>query len=178
PLLNQYAVSMFQFYAKQEIAAGNFVEEWQRIQDFFSGVDSLNITDEESGQINSFGFDAESYLVTSSGNSSGGSRRWEFLSSPIAPLTVLISNRTADIIGTETERTSLTPQLNKIRIPSLFVSGKYDFVVPPRLAESAFEAVSTTEKRLHIFENSGHSPMDTEPEAFANVLIDFIETYK
>ena len=35
PLLNQYAVSMFQFYAKQEIMAGNFVEEWQQIQSLY-----------------------------------------------------------------------------------------------------------------------------------------------
>ncbi|MDW3647727.1 MAG: alpha/beta hydrolase [Bacteroidia bacterium] len=179
PLLNRYAISMFHKYAKEEIEKGNFVSEWQEILDFVEGIDSLNVSMEDGGQINSFGFDAESYLVQ--GSDSGATenpRKWAFLSSPIAPAAMLSGNITAGGIQAETEAASLTSELGKIQIPSLFLSGKYDFVVPPRLAQSAFERVGTTEKEIHILNNSGHSPMDTEAIAFVQLVSSFIEKYK
>jgi len=38
--------------------------------------------------------------------------------------------------------------------------------------------VNTPFKEIHIFEGSGHSPMNNEPEAFVKVMKVFIEKYK
>lgn len=179
PFLNQSAVSMFHHYATREIADTNNVAEWQEILDFVSTVDSMNVSDDESGKINSYGFDAESYLIDQSKvPEDPESKSWAFLHSPIAPLATLIGNSTASAIEGESETTRLTDRLNEINIPSLFISGKYDFVVPPRLARSAYEEVGTEAKELHIFGNSGHSPMDTEPDSVATVIMNFIEANK
>lgn len=56
PLLNKSAISMFLKYGNEEIALGNRVNEWQPIVDFATSVDSNNISFDESGQINSYGF--------------------------------------------------------------------------------------------------------------------------
>lgn len=180
PLLNRKAVSMFHFYAEQEIAdSSSYTAEWQEILDFVKGVDSLKVSDDESGKINSYGFDAETYLIDQSKvPNDSESKAWAFLHSPIAPLATLIGNNTANTIEGESETTSLTDRLGEIKIPSIFVSGKYDFVVPPSLAQSAYDKVGSSEKELHIFPNSGHSPMDTEPDSLATILINFIEAHK
>ena len=85
---------------------------------------------------------------------------------------------TANTINGETEKASMTADLNKITIPSLFLWGKYDFVVPPSLGEMAFNNVSSTKKEVVIFEKSGHSPMDSEPDLFAEKVIQFVELHK
>ncbi|MFK8046387.1 MAG: alpha/beta hydrolase, partial [Crocinitomicaceae bacterium] len=68
--------------------------------------------------------------------------------------------------------------LNKITIPSQFLWGKYDFVVPPAVGVDAYNRVSSVNKEIIIFEKSGHSPMSNEPVKFANSIIDFVELYK
>ena len=72
----------------------------------------------------------------------------------------------------------MTDRLNEVEIPSLFLWGKYDFVVPPALGEDAYNLVNTTEKELVIFERSGHSPMFDEPVLFTEKVKGFVELYK
>ena len=76
------------------------------------------------------------------------------------------------------DRLSYTEEVKNITIPSLFLWGKYDMVVPPQLGRNAFEKCGSNEKKLVIFEKSGHSPMDHESTKFANEIIEFIEAYK
>ncbi len=74
--------------------------------------------------------------------------------------------------------TSLTDDLSRVTIPCLFIWGEYDLVVSPSLARPAFEKVNTTEKSLVVFNNSGHSPMISEGDLFAQEVEAFIERYK
>lgn len=74
----------------------------------------------------------------------------------------------------------LSDDLEKITVPSLLLWGRYDFVVSPTLGEEAFEKLGTPDedKSLFIFQRSGHSPMQEEPELFIDLVIDFMEKYK
>ena len=85
---------------------------------------------------------------------------------------------TSGQLSDEIEQTSLTHQLHSIDVPTLLLWGKYDFVVPQRLGYSAFENLGTKDKKLIIFEKSGHSLMDCEPELFTQSVIDFIEKWR
>ena len=65
-------------------------------------------------------------------------------------------------------------------MPSLLLWGKWDFVVSSTLGEEALKNLGTPDedKSLVIFDRSGHSPMQAEPEKFVNAVLDFVEKYK
>lgn len=178
PALNKEAIKMFLEIGNAEITAGNNVTEWQEIVDFASAVDTNNITTDDGGKINSYGFTAEGLIADiTEGEASDPSHG--LLTSPITSLSAFLSgNLTASAIMEETEKTAFTDELYKINIPTLLLWGKYDFVVAPALGESAFANISSTEKKLVIFDFSGHSPMDSEAATFSDEVEMFIELHK
>lgn len=178
PLLNKEAIKMFIEIGNQELAAGNNVDRWTEIVEFAEGVDINNIKVDEGGQINGYGFEAEGLIeaVTEGGF---GTPSHGLFTSPITSLASVFSGQsTATAILSETEAAAMTDRLDEITIPCVFLWGQYDFVVPPALAESALERVSSTEKHLVLFEHSGHSPMDNEADLFVEEVRTFIERYK
>lgn len=178
PMINKEAIKMFQTIGNAEIAAGNNVTDWQEIVDFANGVDTNNITTDDGGQVNSFGFKAEGLLADIAEGESGTPSHG-LATSPITSLSAYLSgNLTASAIMEETEKLSLTDELYKINIPTLLLWGKYDFVVAPALGESAYANISSTEKELIIYDFSGHSPMDNEAAKFADDVERFIELHK
>ena len=73
------------------------------------------------------------------------------------------------------EQYSATDQLNRITIPTLLLWGEFDFVVSPELGYSALEEISSADKELIIFERSGHSPMNNEPDRFVAAVTAFVD---
>lgn len=180
PLLNKEAIKMFISIGTSEIQQGNHVSKWTEIVNFALSVDTNNISFDEGDQINEYAFQAEELLdkvyPIPYSDISGFSNA--FLQ-PTNPLTSsLAAINTDNLLYEEVETTSYTDELNSITIPCLFLWGKYDFVVPPYLGQSAFDRVSSTDKKLVLFEHSGHSPMDNEPEAFADEMITFVNGHK
>ncbi|MEW7292072.1 alpha/beta fold hydrolase [Aquimarina sp. 2304DJ70-9] len=76
------------------------------------------------------------------------------------------------------EQVSYTNQLSEIEIPSLILSGKYDMVVPATFAQEAYDNLGSNIKELVIFERSGHAPMLSESDQFAEELIKFMDQNK
>jgi len=74
------------------------------------------------------------------------------------------------------ENVSYTDRLSEIRLPSLVLWGAYDVVVPTLYAQEAFDNLGACYKELFIFQRSAHSPMYTEPDLFAEKVIEFINT--
>jgi len=73
---------------------------------------------------------------------------------------------------------SFTDRLPEITIPSLVLWGKYDLVVPTKFAHEAFDHLGATHKELFIFERTGHSPLESEPDLFAEKVIAFINEFR
>ena len=59
-------------------------------------------------------------------------------------------------------------------MPSMVVWGAKDLVLPVKHARAAHEVLPGS--RLEIFPDSGHVPHEDEPERFAEVLSDFVQT--
>lgn len=70
-----------------------------------------------------------------------------------------------------------TPELKKITIPSLLLWGRHDMIVPLEIGVTGLDALGTSEdqKKLVIFENSGHNPMITEQEKFYRTVREWTE---
>lgn len=171
------AVKMFQQLGAEEIAKQNNVDFWEGVLERVNQMDTLNITDEDQGYLNQTGFEAESkFELTNLGE---GSIFPYTLGTPGLSLASAASNRFGNIILNEDSRKHpLTARLNEIEVPSLFLWGKYDFVVPPAIGLSAYNLVNTDKKKIVIFETSGHSPMVNEGITFTQEVKDFIELYK
>ena len=73
---------------------------------------------------------------------------------------------------------SYTNQLYKITIPSLVLWGKHDIIVPTVEGLEAIDKLGSDDKELFIFEHSAHSPMFSEPDLFAEKVIEFINKHK
>ncbi len=67
----------------------------------------------------------------------------------------------------------LTPDLHRIRVPTLITTGRYDEVTP-RVAQSIHEHIPGS--RLVLFENSSHLPMWEERERYIAVVKSFLES--
>jgi len=179
PKLNRDAIQMFKDVSTAQLALGNNTTNWQETLDWANGVDINNITDEIGGEINSRGQKTDEWLqgdgVVAPSDESG--IRASLLTGHTNPLTSLLSgNYTSNqLVQNGIEEVALTPELSRVTIPSLFLWGRYDFIVPPSLGEDAFREVSSADKELFIFEKSGHSPMNNEWEAYNAAIVQFIE---
>ncbi len=66
-------------------------------------------------------------------------------------------------------------RLNRLTLPLLCITGKYDFTVPRGLADEVMKKTASTRKRLLILPHSGHICMDNEPVSFYEAVVDFIK---
>ena len=179
PKLNLDAINMFKTVANDQITLGNNISNWSEVLDWANSVDTNNISEDESFEINSKGFEAENWL-TEDGlikASESGGNEVPYLTGPVNPLTSLISGGITNFkLSPEIEQLSLTDQLYKVTIPTLVLWGRYDFVVPPTLGYDTYNNISSTKKEIVIFEKSGHSPMSNEWEPFSDAIISFIDS--
>jgi pimeloyl-ACP methyl ester carboxylesterase len=166
----------------EQIQQGHDQDFWQRQIDF---AESLNADDPDE--------DSFSELNERAGKAENKLTKWGVISEGEVSLKafgMIFNNNmmTTSISGMFTSgylirdqdliHTSLTDQLHRVTIPCLFIWGAHDLIVSPSLAQPAFDSVSTTEKRLVIFNNSGHSPMISEGDLFVQEVEEFIELYK
>ena len=61
------------------------------------------------------------------------------------------------------------------KVPVLGIWGKYDIVTPVEAWVPLFERQSLA---MEIIENSGHSPMYETPEAFSEIILEYISKWK
>jgi pimeloyl-ACP methyl ester carboxylesterase len=101
---------------------------------------------------------------------------WKAYSSLVDPATRSAFVHTLrSVIDTHGQRVSAHDKLYlSARIPSMIVWGDRDPVIPVEHAHRAQEAMPAS--RLEIFEGCGHFPHVEEPQAFAEVMADFLAT--
>ena len=176
---NIEAVKLFIEVGKAQLAKNHEVEFWEAVVDRVEKMDTNAITDDDEGYLNSQGFEAESKLEEITNPEDNSTPGYSILNSPDIAINLQLSNNFINpILNNDSKANSTRFDLEKITIPSQFLWGKFDFVVPPEVGVDAFNRVSSIHKELIIFENSGHSPMSNEPEKFVQSIVDFVELYK
>lgn len=180
PLLNKTARNMFIRIGSEQLNLNKNTDFWQEVVNFCQGLDSVNISIEQAGHLNQYAHQAENNLDEISNSESNFNEAFiQLLFSPTSFITSDVQgNKTSDLLLDEVEKIMLSNQLNKISKPTLLLWGRYDFVVPPELAEDAFQNIVIPEKEIVYFENSGHSPMNNEPELFVQAVRNFVEKYR
>ena len=179
PKLNRDAINMFKVVANEQISIGNNTSNWSEVLDWANSVDTNNITEKESTEVNYKGFEAEEWLAEDGvmSVSETGGNKVSYFFGPVNPLTSFQSGNITNFkLSNEIENTSLTSQLFKVTIPTLVLWGKYDFVVPSSLGFDTYNNISSVKKHIVIFEKSGHSPMANEWKDYSDAIISFIDS--
>ncbi len=177
PRLNIEAIKMFLAIGQDEMDKGNNVSDWQEIVDFAKGVDTTNISEDEGGQINQHGHKAGG-LIGELKTAGDDEFRMPFRNPSDMITSSMAGNRTSNLLMQNgIEDIALTDSLYKIKLPTLLLWGKYDFVVPPQLGYDAEALIGTTDKELVMYEFSDHSPMNGEGEAYAADILRFIKNH-
>ena len=73
----------------------------------------------------------------------------------------------------ETPTFDLRPHLNKIKVPTLVIVGRQDFITNVDMAKEMAERIPNA--KMEIFEESGHYGFVEEPEKFYRVVKAFVE---
>lgn len=67
----------------------------------------------------------------------------------------------------------LRPHLSRIKVPTLVIVGRHDFITNVAMAEEMVKHIP--DAKLEIFEDSGHYALVEEPEKFYRVIKEFLE---
>lgn len=174
PLCDTSSRKMLIDTSRSEIDKGHYISQWQNILNYCNDHDPLS-SYAISSQTETYAHMAEEYM---------GIRRntvFSLAEDPSDQLTNyynLYYTSTGNDFLESLESADYSDQLYKIKIPSLFLWGQYDFVVPPNVGQDAMANLGSSYRKLILFSHSGHHPMETETDGVEDEIINFIETSK
>ncbi len=169
--------------ANEQITLGNRVDFWESVLELVAEVDPESNIDDFL-ELNSKAFDLEERLqddgfINEPDGASDESNKVIFQYNILTA--IWNSDRIANILVYDQklfQTVDFTNQLQQITIPSLYISGRYDMIVPTASSQRAFENNGSEVKELLIFENSGHSPGSSETERFIAEILRFMDANK
>jgi len=163
-------------YADEQIALGNSTGHWEDVRSTTETVGPM-YSNEDFFLLNSAAHNSEAVLAQD-----GIINEPKFIGEDGVEHSLILRNNGQIVRALERQNLfrdeNLTDRLSMITLPSLVLWGRHDLIVSPRFAQEGFTNLGGTQKELFFFERSGHSPMNTEPDLFAEKLIDFINRFR
>jgi len=163
---------MLLYYGDIEIKAGRNIEKWEEIVEWCkaNGFEGRRNT----FKLNSFAHQAENlmwllYLPIDIEYDS----RQEAMFSNLSNIAISYLRK----VDIPTHKTPNSDNLHKIKLPTLLLWGKYDFVCPPGLADDIISNIGSTDVSYLLYPNSGHSPMINEVKLFWNDVIKWVKEH-
>ncbi|MEX0980654.1 MAG: alpha/beta hydrolase [Bacteroidales bacterium] len=164
--------------ANEQISLGSAVEKWQELHDGVTELDSLS--EEDYQPTLQYALQAMKLLYeTEVIQPSVSSEKMYRAIIDNNPVTWMVSNLFNQPVNVAlADDYSLSARLPEITLPALLIYGKYDVSVPPVIGQDAYERLGSAEKELLLFEHSIHHPHDTEPDRFAEEVVQFVEKHR
>lgn len=177
PFLFNASRNMIIEVGSRQIEQGNNISKWQKMIDKVNAA-NLN-TLEGKGVVNQQAYKAPALMVDvdSINGPQFEGNLGDLFNSPGSQLAVLTNNLITEDSPFNDDVFSMdnTENLQRITIPVLLLWGKYDFVVPPASVADFKSHVGSAQVDEMIFQRSEHTPIATEPEAFAEAVIRFLK---
>lgn len=174
-LYNEYQIDLLE-KATEQIALENSVPHWEGVLELVQNVSS-SYNEEDGFKLNGKAHESEGVLAND-----GVINESRYIGEDGTARSFAVRNNgEIGIILTQMglwSDMSFTDRLSEITLPSLVLWGAHDLVVPTRFAQEAYDNLGSTHKELFIFERSGHSPLESEPDLFAEKVIGFINEYR
>ncbi|GAB5537571.1 MAG: alpha/beta hydrolase [Rubricoccaceae bacterium] len=176
PLIFSLAQDMILAAAERQIAYGNEVAGWEALR---LAVGSADLSTLQGRHTVNMGGATAADLMTRvdsvhTPRTVIGASAALGLSNEL--VTTIFNNVVTESAPFNTEIFSLdhTSRLAEIDLPVLLIWGKYDFTVPPAVADDFVRHVGSTQVQTLIMPHSEHTPMTSEPEAFGAAVTDFL----
>lgn len=174
-LYDEYQIDLLE-KANEQIALGNSIPHWEDVLELIQNVDPI-YNEEDGSNMNgkaheSEGVLADDLVINKPQKIDENGEEITFVARNNGEVGRLLTQK-----GLWRDL-SFTDELHNITIPSLILWGQHDLVVPTRFAHEAFDHLGSAHKELFIFERSGHSPLESEPDLFAEKVIAFINEYR
>jgi pimeloyl-ACP methyl ester carboxylesterase len=164
-------------FGNEEIVAGRNVENWRTMMDFCTTHDTITTLD-DFFTIN--GYAGQAQYTLPNVNSFNAVDFSMLINGQNSVMAYMINNK--ELFTNQLPffreiffETDLSDKLPSIEIPTLFLWGKYDMVVPLKMAEIVSNSIHSSIKETVIFDHSAHAPIASEPDAVNDAIIDFIE---
>lgn len=170
-------IANFGRVASEQIDLGNSIPFWESVNDLVLDVEPM-FNKNDITKLNDKSFEAEDKLVSDNVINRQDPSDDTFFEYNLITAYWNAGNVQSQIDPGIQGILSYTNKLSEIQIPSLILWGKHDMVVPPSVAQEAYDNLGATIKELVIFERSGHAPMLSEADLFAEELILFINQNK
>ncbi len=186
-LILKSQIPLFQSIGNEQVQQGNHESFWNDAILTVESIDTANYSLENLSELNALAFKAETNLALSGIirnsatdylNLSVAFKSFVFSENPLTSFVTGVFTNYTLVVEHETFKKNLTSSFNKIKLPTLLMWGKFDFVVPVELGYQALNLIGADDKKLVVFQNSGHSPMTTEGGEFASEIVQFIEAHK
>jgi pimeloyl-ACP methyl ester carboxylesterase len=182
PLLNQASKQMLLAKAEIEIAANKNGTKWTEIRNYCNGL-TLPLDVYQWVAFNDIGTQAMGITTESntSGTSPSARQRYFDNNAPITSILLqgIYNPVTFDMMKDTYAKYPTVSNLNVIKIPTLLLWGKYDYICPPQLADDIESTIQSKYKKKVIFQKSSHSPMvGVEEPAYWEEIILFINKFK
>lgn len=161
-------------YGEAELATGNNAKDWNEIVDWckengFQGA-------ENSSKLNQFARGAEELFEDITVPESSPDLKKILADARLSKWSNGITSGNKKIDG-PTFQNPNSDQLFKVKLPTLLLWGKYDFVCPPELAKDIEKNIGSSDVKKIIYSTSGHSPMVNEPEKFWTDLVEWVRIH-
>lgn len=84
-----------------------------------------------------------------------------------------------DLLNREVEGINLISTVAHLKLPTLFIWGRYDDMIAPEEGYDAFQNFGTPDrdKYFRILPNSSHEPFISDPERFKTEILEFVSKY-
>jgi len=175
-------ITNYERVASEQIDLGNSIDYWEGVKDLVQEVDATQYSHEDFFKLNGQAHISEERLMKDQviAQPSLESDIGNILKTNLMIRSWNNGNIDSQLVIEQGffKNLSYTDRLSEITIPSLVLWGKHDMIVPPAFAQEAYDHLGSTVKELVIFENSGHSPMESEADLFAEAVITFIDQNK
>jgi pimeloyl-ACP methyl ester carboxylesterase len=177
-LNDSLAKEMLLLYGKDEIANNRNVDRWTPIINYCN-AHAFNESYDVGGQLNSYANSVEGLIEKI--NKVPKQSIFTNFTANYFPLTSqlgnILSSSTFLKIDKQAYTAPISENLFKINVPTLLLWGRHDFVCPIGLADDIKKHIGSTDLTQIVFEHSGHSPMNNEPELFCKALIDWVRVH-
>lgn len=179
PASYRQSAGMMIFEGNRNIKLGHHSNEWNEIVNYCSRIDSNTLGIQERKKINDFAFQIEKRgMISEMAPNTGDKNHFnEFMyHSPIDQVAAKVSGAMSNLwLALQSDNVSLMGRISDIKVPTLFIWGKYDFVVPSAQGIDAAPMIGTDDFKMYLFNFSGHNPFSQQPDAFVGLIEEFTE---
>jgi pimeloyl-ACP methyl ester carboxylesterase len=164
---------------RQKLLAGANQSRWEEIHNAVSIINPASPSDAQISQLNAIGFEMGTLLIDSIANDGGEFDAAKFtFNSAYNPLTATLNEmQTNSWMFSDLKTANYTNQLDNLAIPSLFMWGRHDYVVPVESGIELYNRIQNPDKTMVIFTASGHSPMSNQLSDFLDVLTGWLRSH-